>query len=364
MGLYPRNGIYYTEFMFDGRQIRKSTRCKTIGKAQTFETNLRIKLAKQSRVVRMAGGKVPLLKDLAAEFLEEIEKGVKAGTYDHDTLRCYKNGCRLLSAHDIWDMRIDDITRGVAFGLKFPGGPSTARNAQGTLSRLLKWAASEERGYIGTAPSIKRTKYKGRLVRISQDVQAKLLAHMELDCAHIFQLELDAFMRPHEIMAIAWADVHLDAAEPYIYVPKGKSENSERDLPLSERAIAILTERKKTAKGLWVFPSRIKSKGHRVTIAKQWRAACKAAGVKGIQLYDGKRECGSSFIEEGGDLVTAQAAYGHADISTTSKYLKGYAKKAAGVINKRNRKNGPQGVPTKLPTAKQDLHDEDSAASA
>jgi integrase len=337
MSVYLRGKIYWCEFMWNGERVRRSTKQRTIGKAQTFETNLRLQLAKQGTVARMAGGKAPLLRVVAGEFLDEIANAVKAGTRDSDTERDYRNGCRLLGNHDVWGMRINTITKGIAAGLKFPGGPSTARCAQRTLSRVLKWAA-EERGYMPSAPRISLTKYKGREVRIPEHLQEKLLAHMSGDCAHIFRLALDMFMRNNEIMAMRWEDVHLEEKEPYYYVPKGKTETSRRCLRLSDAAIEILRDREKKAKGEWVFPSRWKRRGGpRKTIAKQFRKACKAIGLKGVWLYDAKRECASSFMEHGGDLMTLQAAMGHANIATTSKYLKGYSEKAAEVINRRNR---------------------------
>lgn len=337
MSVFLRGRIFHCEFMWQGRPVRKTTGQTTIGKARTFETNERIRLQKMSAVTRMAGGKAPLLHEVAAEFLAEMKASAEAGTLDADTERYYRCGCKWLEAHDIWDMRVNQITTGMAAGLKFPGGPSTARAAQQTLGRLLRWAA-KERGYMQAAPSIKRTRYKGRSTRIPEAQQDKLLAHMDRDCADIFRLEMDMFMRPAEIMAMRWEDVHLEDREPWYYVPRGKSETSRRKLRMSALAIEILTARKR--RGEWVFPARCKKHGHRKTIWKQFAAARKAAGVKGVWLYDGKRECASSFMECGGDLMTLQAALGHADISTTSKYLHGQSEAAADVINKRNNRRG------------------------
>lgn len=247
-------------------------------------------------------------------------------------------------------MRIDAITRSVAYQMKFPGGPSTARCAQRTLARLLNWAASEDRGYIVSAPKIKRTRYKGRAVRIPLEVQSKLLSHMERDCADVFQLMLDEFLRNMDVLSMRWEDVHLDGSDPYYFVPNGKSAETRRRVPLSQRAVAVLSSRKADLEGIetpWVFPQRAWTKKrkksiakHRVTVYKQFQAACKSAGVTGVWLYDAKRECASSFVEEDGDLATLQAAMGHADLATTSKYVHGDAMRAADVVNRRNRRRG------------------------
>lgn len=336
MSVFLRGSIYHYEFMLNGRRYRGSTKQRTETRARRVEDNKRLELMRRGPAGQMLA-KAPLLHDVSKEFLDEMEASVKAGNHDADTLRDYRNGCRLLSAHDIWNMRIDGITRGLAARLAFGGGPSTARCAQRTLARLLNWAASEDRGYIMAAPKIRRARYKGRAVRIPLAMQQELLKHMDRDVADVFQLMLDEFLRNSDVLAMRWEDVHLE--ERYCYIPRGKSEETRRKVPLSDRAVAVLTARKADSISEWVFPRRGKKpKGHRVTVYKQFRKACEAAGYSGVWLYDAKRECATSFAEHGGDLPTLQAAMGHADISTTNKYIAGDSMRAGEVVNQRNRR--------------------------
>jgi integrase len=235
-------------------------------------------------------------------------------------------------------MRVDAIKTGVVKGIRFRGNDYTQVACLQTLGRILRWA-SEERGYIQGAPRIKYPKLHDRDVRLTPVMQDRLLAHMSRDCADVFQLMHDAFLRTSEALAMRWDNVHLGEEEPYYFVPDGKTSNARRKVPLSDRAIQILLDRKKMAKDDWVFPSRLKrSSGPRSTIAKQFRKAREAAGIpKHIRLYDARHEAASSYLEHSNDLSTLKAVMGHASISTTNKYLHGTTTKAADVVNERNR---------------------------
>jgi len=374
MSVFLRGTVWHCEFQIFGRRVRESTGQRTKAKAKTWETNKRIELMRRGTATCLR--KAPLLKEVAKEFLEEREAGFKAGNIPYNTVRHYRNGWNQIADTDLAHMRIDGITTGIVKGIKFRGGPWTQQACQRVLSTILNWAANE-RGYIQAAPRIKRTRAYGRKMRIDQATEAALLAHMERDCADVFQIMLDCGMRPDEVLRMRWEDVHWERAK--YYVPSGKTESSSRFVPMADRMERVLRARQAAQASLrggveghalgskkarhheeapnlaaginpgprnseWVFPRRGKKPtGPRKTIAKQWEAAREEAGVdERLVIYCARHEFATSFLEAGGDLATLQAILGHTSIATTAKYLHGASERGADVVNKRNRRNGPQ----------------------
>lgn len=342
-----RSSPYYQyEFMLNGRRHRGSTKQKTKTKAQRVEDNERRKAELRGSIPQLR--KIPLLKAVAKEFLEEREAGMNAGNVAANTYRHYKNGWAQIEQTDLADMRIDAITTGAAKAVKFNGGPWAQRACQQVLGAILNWAA-EERGYIQAAPSIKRTRAYGRKLRVSQETLDALLAHMERDCADVAQIVYECGIRPpKEALSLRWEDVDWERAK--IRVRGTKTDDADRIVPMSEKLAALLRARQAELSGIeteWVFPERVWTgkpknliKRHRTSIAKQWAEAREAAGIDArLVPYHLRHEFATSFLENGGDLATLQAIMGHASIETTAKYLHGVGEKGRDVVNQRNRRN-------------------------
>lgn len=249
------------------------------------------------------------------------------------------------------------------------------------LSRILNWAATEK-GIIAAAPKIWLSKAEGRKLRIAPEIVTALLNKMDRDCSDAFQIALETGMRKMEILSMRWEDI--DFANNLYFNPRGKSERARRPLPISDVLFDLLEARPSVAQSEWVFPSRSSAitpatiakaremfgngasiravnkglgiswptakqikegkkiaveprTGHRVTIDKQFDAARKAAGVKGIVLHSGRHEFASSFAQYSQNLGALQAIMGHESIATTNKYVHATIDGAREVINERNR---------------------------
>jgi len=217
------------------------------------------------------------------------------------------------------------------------------------------------------APKIKGTRTTGRKIRITEEIESALRAHMKRDCSDVLTTMLDECMRNTEVFSMRWDRIDWERKE--YHVAKSKSSASQRTIPLSDRAIAMLKGRKDNpvrgaepmtretptrggvrlgrtegatpstgANSPWVFPSRIGRVGHLTTIAKQFREAREAAGIdKSVKLYCARHTGASELSELGVDLLTLRELLGHEDISTTNKYLHGEAAKARDAINSKQR---------------------------
>lgn len=327
-----RGKYFHYAFMVDGERYRGSTKETTASKARQFESMLLADIRGRGGNLQLK--RAPTLNEFAEKFLAYVDKRTEAKTMDADTKRHYHNGWNLLAATDIVNMRIDQITGADAEVLCFPGGPWNARSAQKTLARILNWATEE--GVLRAAPRIKRSKAYGRSVRIEPWIEQILLEKMEQDVADVFAIMLDCGMRPEEVMRSRWEDV--DWGRSQVFIPWGKTPDSRRYVPMSDRMRDRLRAREQGAEGPWVFPGK-SAAGHRTSVAKKFEEARAAAGVpESVVLYCARHEFATTYLENGGELSMLKKLMGHESISTTQKYLHPSITGAAEVINKRNRK--------------------------
>jgi integrase len=330
--IVKRGKFFHYAFMLDGERYRGSTRETTAGKGRQFESMLMADIRNRGGNLQLK--RAPTLAEFAKRFLAYIDKRTEAKTMDADTRRHYHNGWKLLEATDIAGLRIDQITSADAAVLAFPGGPWWARTGQKTLARILNWATEE--GVLRAAPRIKLTKAHGRNARIDPWMEQALLANMEEDVADVFVIMLDCGMRPEEVMRIRWENVHWDRSQ--VFIPYGKTPESRRFVPMSDRMRDRLRARQQGSMGFWVFPGK-SAAGHRSTVAKKFAEARKAASVPvSIVLYCARHEFATTYLENGGELSTLKKLMDHESISTTQKYLHPEIHGAAEIINKRNRK--------------------------
>jgi integrase len=359
MSLKKRGKYWHYEFMLDGERYWGTTRETAKSRAQTFES-LRIADIRRHNVnprVRRA----PVLSEFAEEFLRYIDARTDARTLGKKMKDQYHCGWKLLQMTTIKDMRIDQITRSAASVLTFRGGAWNARSAQKTLKRMLNHAA--ELGIIQAAPRITLTKAYGRSALIDSKTETALLEHMSLDMGAIFTIMMDSGQRPDEVMRMEWSNVHFD--RQVIFIPSGKTTNSRRFVPLSERVTAILRQRQTDAQAKiaklndrfakkkitaasrdsrtrsiqqWVFPGKT-AEGRRNSLFKQFNQARDAAGVHpGIVLYCARHTFATNLLAETGDLALVQRVLGHESITTTQKYLHPETSGVADVVNKRNQR--------------------------
>lgn len=96
-------------------------------------------------------------------------------------------------------------------------------------------------------------------------------------------------------------------------------------MPLSTRLLGTLEMRKLDPTGkefaseTYVFGNEV---GERVkSVRTAWRNAVQKAGLQGLQLRDLRHEAGSRFDEAGVPINYVSKMLGHANLTTTSRYL-------------------------------------------
>ena len=112
-----------------------------------------------------------------------------------------------------------------------------------------------------------------------------------------------------------------------IVLPASKTKTHDlRVIPVSSDLRAVLEMRRTDPKGealppdAYVFGNAVGER--RVTIKTAWRNTCRRAGIGDLHFHDLRREFACRLLESSADLHDVRDFLGHANITTTSRYLK------------------------------------------
>jgi integrase len=114
--------------------------------------------------------------------------------------------------------------------------------------------------------------------------------------------------RKGNVLSMRWKDVNLFSREWRI----PETKNGEHVvIALSEKAIAILSERQKIATGIYVFPSDRVDDLHFKDPKKAWAKILKIAGIEDLRLHDLRRTLGSYQAITGASMAIIGKSLGH-----------------------------------------------------
>jgi len=275
--------------------------------------------------------RIPILSEFAPRFLNWLE----AYTLELATKRYYQYGSRMLQKTEASKMRLDRIFTDAAEALRFPGSGANGNVALRTLRRMLRKAT--EWNVIQSCPRIKLFKERGRDILIDPATEAKLLAASLQPLRDVILIMQDTGMRPQDAFRMRWE--HINWFKRVLFIPYGKTKNSRRHVPLSERVVEALELRGVAANG-WVFPSKRSKSGHVSNVANQWRCTRKAIGLDpAVKLYCCRHTFATDALERTGNLAALMKALGHGDAQTTMKYQHPGLEQIRVAVEERNREH-------------------------
>jgi integrase len=171
-------------------------------------------------------------------------------------------------------------------------------------------------------------KEPGRTRRLEGDEEQRLLQHATTPMVNVLiRAGLEAGCRIGELLQLTWADVKWD--QNVLLLPAAITKTDEaRDIPLTQTLRALLELRQHAPDGTVfgpdaaVFGNEVGEPVKYWRVHQAWHATCAAAGITGLHFHDLRRELASTLRESGAPDHIVADVLGHANISTTSKYLK------------------------------------------
>jgi len=131
---------------------------------------------------------------------------------------------------------------------------------------------------------------------------------------------LETGMRPGEVCCLRVTDV--DLAQATVHVREGKTVYATRHIPLTRRALDVLTRRLARARTEWLFPCPYDHGKPVAEVRKAHQAAIERSGIQlPFRLYDLRHTALSRMAMAGIDLPTLKELAGHSQIQMTMRYV-------------------------------------------
>ncbi len=310
MSLYKRRNVWHYDFAVEGKRFRGSTKEAVFSRARKIESLLMAE-AKQ-RGATLLNRRVPVLSEFSIRFFQWVE----ASQLEPNSKLYYLGGWELIRNTRLAGMRLDHIRRDEVEAVRFSGSPSNSNRALRTIRRML--GKAEEWKLISSAPKIKLVKEYGRSALIDAETERKLLAAASQPLRDVLLIMMDTGMRPQEVFRMRWEDVNW--ANGTIFIPSGKTKNSRRHVPMSQRIERTLRMRGKGRTEGWVFPSKSK-RGYLTTVKTAFACARKKAGISNsIVLYSARHTFATHTLAATGNLAVVMRAMGHSSAQTAMLY--------------------------------------------
>src|SRR5947208_1731999 len=334
MSLYRIGNVLHYSFYWGDRRYRGSTKQMQRTKAERVQAEAMAKVRERPNV-RLTG-RTPLLRELAVRFLV----WVGAADLEPKTKAYYRNGWRLLSQTRLASIRISDIGEEQIAALQLSGSTASVNNARRTLRRMLGKAHAW--GLSGIAPKIPLQKEKRRTLLIDSEREPQLLSFARQPLQDVLIIMQDTGLRPDEVLNMRWE--HIDWLQKTASNPSGKTERARRLVPISERMLTILRQRRAGQNLGWVFPSPKKCSrtGHFTlsTVEHQFVDARRKAGLpEALVLYCARHTYATDALARTGNVAAVMDTMGHANVQTTMIYQHQGLEQIRGAINLRNKEN-------------------------
>ena len=176
--------------------------------------------------------------------------------------------------------------------------------------------------------------YRKRPV-VESDEELAVRAAEDLQDAAAFSLMFYSGLRLGELLALRWRHIRFlaDLSGVIVTVEKAVSAGVEkapksgrtRDVPVARpagEALARLGQRGEfISPEDYVFCNRLGERLDGSALRRRYKRAAKAAGLRPIRLHGLRHAAGSVLARNNVDLITIRDFYGHANLSTTNRYL-------------------------------------------
>jgi integrase len=221
-------------------------------------------------------------------------------------------------------------------GRSTKGGQVALNRFKARVRHFFNWAIAQ--GYRDDTPFkrhgvnvIRLNSYveTERTRRLPLDDEQRLLRAANPHLQALVVAALSTGCRLGELLSLQWKQIQFDAAgQPRVFLlPATKTKTHEaRLLPIGTRLRAMLEMRRTDADGkpfgpdAYVFGNEV---GERIMwISWEWRRACAKAGLVDLHFHDLRREFACRLLESRAELHDVRDFLGHANITTTSRYLR------------------------------------------
>lgn len=310
MSLYrrPKSGFWWVRFTVGGRRVRQSTGTADRRQAEEYETALRNRLWRESKL----GESHHTFKEAVEKYLAESTKGTKA--WDESRLRWF------LKNEALANLPVREFTRGILDAarttLSAELAPATVNHYLGAVRAVLRRAATAW-GWLEQAPKVEMQPATLKdPVWLTRPQFNRLVKSLPRHSADLARFAVATGLRRSNITGLTWDRV--DLARKTIHIPGSQAKAGKGiAVALNADAVEVLKRwRGKDDRFVFVFRG---APVYQVT-TRAWREACKKAGIPGFRFHDLRHTWASWHVQAGTPLIALQELGGWASYEMVRRY--------------------------------------------
>jgi len=319
MGLVKRNHVWWMSFMYQGRQVRRSTGTTDKRLAESILCKVKVQIA-EGQFFETREEQERTFGDMMARYLKEraVLKAPKSHQRDCQAL------AHLLPVFG--DTVLAEISPKLLAGYKTQRRIETAapatinkelqlvRHAFNVAMREWEWCRENPMHRISMEPV--RNEVDRWLTTTEEE---RLLAASSLWLREIIAFALNTGMRQGEILNLQWQDV--DFARGLLMVTKSKN-GTRRTIPLNATLYELLAAKQATT-GATRGPVFTTPRGNELQVRYLVREFCEArdqAGIPDFRFHDMRHTFATRLVQRGVDLYKVQRLLGHKTSTMTQRY--------------------------------------------
>ncbi len=319
MGLVKRNRVWWMSFMFQGRQVRRSTGTTDKRLAESILCKVKVQIA-EGRFFERREEEERTFREMMDRYVEEraLRKAPKSYGRDRSALN------HLLPVFG--NLVLAEITPKLLAAYKTQrrteqAAPATV-NKELQLVRHAFNVAMREWEWCRENPMhrVSLEQVRNEVDRwLTANEEERLFAASSLWLQEIIRFALNTGMRQGEILNLQWQDV--DFTRGTLMVMKSKN-GTRRTIPLNSTAYELLAAKQaapRTSQGP-VFKTPL---GNTLQVRFLVREFCEArdrAGIPDFRFHDMRHTFATRLVQRGIDLYKVQRLLGHKTGTMTQRY--------------------------------------------
>lgn len=318
-GLIKRRNVWHINIMLNGQRVRQSTGTNDKKLAENILAKIRTQIVEGKYYPKPPGDSI-LFCEMMERFVKEHSPFVST-----NTLKSYEFSLKHLlpvfaemSLIKIMPERIcqyqqDRILEGSA--------PASINREIALLSKAFstavkkwKWVNANPCKAVDSLPENNE-----RIRYLANSEVEKLYKELPAWLVPIVTVARFTGLRLSNILSLSWESV--DIFRKVILV--GKTKNGEPiGLPMNRTVFDTLKKLNKVRhlSTKIIFPNNNGRKRCRHKVSREFKQACKKAGVENFRFHDLRHDFGSNLVQRGVDIYSVAKLMGHKDIRMTQRY--------------------------------------------
>ena len=322
MGLFKRGSVWWMSFIYQGKQIRRSTETEDGKLAKRIYDKVKGEIA-EGKWFEKLPGEEKTFKEMMERYMEEHSRPKKASAERDEAslLHLYP----FFEKHYVADVTPALINEYKAKRRQEGAAPATINREIALMKhgfslalKLWEWVRDNP---VLRVPMEKEPPARDRW--LAYEEEEKLLAASPRWLREIIVFAVETGSRRQEILSLEWQDADLFKKVVTIF---GKKTRERRSIPLTLRALGVLMEREKIRTKVrslsqdLVFTHPPGRKVNIYTLRWVFEGVVEKAAIRDLRFHDLRHTFASRLAQNGRQRYTVQKLMGHTSFSTTQRY--------------------------------------------